>query len=63
MFCGAKYATMEFAYHRFASIVIYSEGKSGGNLSIDKEIYKLETVYYDSIVNIPSYDGGDWLSI
>lgn len=62
VFSGSKYATMEFAYDRFASIVIYAEEKLGGNLSADKEIYKLETVYYGPIVNIPSYDGGDWAS-
>lgn len=62
LFAGSKYATMEFAYDRFASIVIYSEEKLGGSISADKEIYKLETVYYGPIVNIPSYDGGDWAS-
>lgn len=60
VFSGSKYATMEFAYDRFASIVIYAEENLGGNLSADKEIYKLEVVYYGPIVNIPSYDGGDW---
>lgn len=60
VFSDSKYATMEFAYDRFASIVIYAEEKLGGNLSADKEVYKLETVYYGPIVNIPSYDGGDW---
>lgn len=26
----------------------------------DKEIYKLGTVYYGPIVNIPSYDNAEW---
>lgn len=60
LFNGAKYATMEFAYDRFASIVIYAEEKLGSGISADKEIYKLETVYYGPIVNIPSYDNPEW---
>ncbi len=60
LFEGSTYATMEFAYDRFASIVIYSEEKLGSGISADKEIYKLETVYYGPIVNIPSYDNNEW---
>lgn len=60
LFAGSKYATMEFAYDRFASIVIYAEEKLGSGISADKEIYKLETVYYGPIVNIPSYDNPEW---
>lgn len=60
VFSGSKYATMEFAYDRFASIVIYAEEKLGSGISADKEIYKLETVYYGPIVNIPSYDNSEW---
>lgn len=60
LFMGSKYATMEFAYDRFASIVIYAEEKLGSGISADKEIYKLETVYYGPIVNIPSYDNPEW---
>lgn len=62
VFKGSKYATMEFAYDRFASIVIYAEEKLGGSVSADKEIYKLETVYYGPIVNIPSYDAEPWVN-
>lgn len=62
VFSGSKYATMEFAYDRFASIVIYAEEKLGGGISADKEIYKLETVYYGPIVNIPSYDAQPWVN-
>jgi len=60
IFKGSKYATMEFAYNRFASVVIYAEEKLGGGISADKEIYKLETVYYGPIVNIPAYDSAPW---
>lgn len=60
LFAGSKYATMEFAYGRFASIVIYAEENLGGSVSADKEIYKLEVVYFGPIVNIPSYDSADW---
>lgn len=60
LFAGSKYATMEFAYDRFASIVIYAEENLGGSISADKEIYKLEAVYFGPIVNIPSYDSADW---
>lgn len=60
VFDGSKYATMEFAYDRFASIVVYSEEKLGQNLSVDKEIYKLEAVYYGPKIDIPSYDSGVW---
>lgn len=60
LFTGSKYATMEFAYDRFASIVIYADEQLGGNMSVDKEIYKLEAVYFGPIVNIPSYDSADW---
>lgn len=59
-FEGSKYATMEFAYDRFASIVIYAEEKIGSVITTDKEVYKLETVYYGPIVNIPSYDNSEW---
>lgn len=59
-FEGSKYATMEFAYDRFASIVIYAEEKIGSGITTDKEVYKLETVYYGPIVNIPSYDNSEW---
>lgn len=62
VFSGSKYATMEFAYDRFASIVIYAEEKLGGGISADKEIYKLETVYYGPIVNLPSYDAQPWVN-
>lgn len=60
LFEGAKYATMEFAYDRFASIVIYAEETLGNGISADKEVYKLETVYFGPIVNIPSYDSSEW---
>ncbi len=60
MFEGSKYATMEFAYDRFASIVVYAEEKLGSGISADKEIYKLEVVYYGPIVNLPSYDSAPW---
>lgn len=60
VFEGSKYATMEFAYDRFASIVIYATEKLGGSISADKEIYKLEIVYYGPVVNIPSYDNPEW---
>lgn len=60
LFEGSKYATMEFAYDRFASIVIYTEEKLGSGISADKEMYKLEVVYYGPIVNLPSYDSGPW---
>lgn len=60
MFAGSKYATVEFAYDRFASIVIYAEEQLGGNISADKEVYKLEAVYFGPIVNIPSYDSAEW---
>lgn len=60
LFEGSKYATMEFAYDRFASIVIYVDEKLGGGISAEKEIYKLETVYYGPIVSIPSYDNTEW---
>lgn len=60
VFEGSKYATMEFAYDRFASIVVYAGEKLGSGISADKEIYKLETVYYGPIVNIPSYDNSEW---
>lgn len=60
VFEGSKYATMEFAYDRFASIVIYATEKLGDGVSADKEIYKLEVVYYGPIVNIPSYDNPEW---
>lgn len=60
VFEGSKYATMEFAYDRFASIVVYSEEKLGGNMTVDKEIYKLEVVYYGPKINIPQYDSGVW---
>lgn len=60
LFKGSKYATMEFAYDRFASIVIYSEEKFGNGITADKEVYKLETVYYGPKVNIPSYDNPEW---
>lgn len=63
VFKDATYATMEFAYDRFASIVIYANEKLGGNISVDKEIYKLETVYFGPIVNIPSYDSDIWATI
>lgn len=63
LFKGAKYATMEFAYDRFASIVIYAEEKLGGGISADKEVYKLETVYYGPIVNIPAYDSEPWVNV
>lgn len=62
IFAGSKYATMEFAYDRFASIVIYSEEQLGGNISADKEVYKLEAVYFGPIVNIPSYDSEPWVN-
>lgn len=60
VFEGSKYATIEFAYDRFASIVIYAEEKLGGSISADKEVYKLEVVYFGPIVNIPSYDSDVW---
>lgn len=60
VFEGSKYATLEFAYDRFASIVVYAEEKLGGSISADKEIYKLETVYYGPIINIPAYDSDVW---
>ncbi len=60
VFAGAKYAVIEFAYDRFASIVVYSEEKLGKNLNVDKEIYKLEVVYYGPKIDIPSYDSGVW---
>lgn len=60
LFAGSKYATIELAYNRFASIVIYSSEQLSGNISIDKEAYKLESVYYGPIVNVPSYDSADW---
>lgn len=61
LFAGSKYATIEFAYDRFASIVIYSNEQLSGNISIDKESFKFETVYFGPIVNIPSYDSADWI--
>ncbi len=60
IFEGAKYATIELSYDRFASIVVYAEEKLGKNISADKEIYKLETVYYGPKIDIPSYDSGVW---
>lgn len=63
VFEDSKYATIEFAYDRFASIVVYAEEKLGGNITADKEVYKLEVVYYGPIVNIPSYDDGVWADI
>ncbi|MDE5985517.1 MAG: hypothetical protein K2H13_09715 [Eubacterium sp.] len=60
VFENSKYATMEFAYDRFASIVVYAEENLGGNISADKEVYKLEVVYFGPIVNIPSYDSDVW---
>lgn len=60
IFEGAKYATIELSYDRFASIVVYDEEKLGKNISADKEIYKLETVYYGPKIDIPSYDSGVW---
>lgn len=60
IFEGSKYAVVEFAYDRFASVVVYAEEKLGGSIAADKEIYKLETVYYGPIVNIPSYDNDTW---
>ena len=62
VFKDSKYATMEFAYDRFASIVVYAEEKLGGGISADKEIYKLETVYYGPIINLPSYDSEPWIN-
>lgn len=63
VFEGSKYAVMEFAYDRFASVTVYADEKLGGNLSVDKEIYKLETVYFGPIVNIPSYDSDIWANV
>lgn len=63
IFDGSKYAVIEFAYDRFASIVVYSEEKLGKNLSVDKEIYKLEVVYYGPKIDIPSYDSGIWAEV
>ena len=63
VFKGSKYATMEFAYDRFASIVIYAEEKLGKGISADKEVYKLETVYYGPVVNLPSYDSEPWVNV
>lgn len=63
LFAGSKYATMEFAYDRFASIVIYAEENLGGGISADKEIYKLEAVYFGPIVTIPSYDSEPWVNV
>lgn len=60
VFEGSKYATIEFAYDRFASIVVYAEEKLGAGITADKEIYKLEVVYYGPIVNIPAYDSDVW---
>ncbi|MDE5973154.1 MAG: hypothetical protein K2G73_00630 [Eubacterium sp.] len=60
VFKDSKYATMEFAYDRFASVVVYAEEKLGSGITADKEIYKLETVYYGPIVNMPSYDAEPW---
>lgn len=62
LFEGSKYATMEFAYERFASIVIYAEEKLGGSITADKEVYKLEVVYYGPIINLPSYDSEPWVN-
>lgn len=62
VFEGSKYATIEFAYDRFASIVVYAEENLGKNISVDKEVYKLETVYYGPIINIPSYDSDVWIN-
>lgn len=63
VFEGSKYATIEFAYDRFASIVVYAEEKLGGNITADKEVYKLEVVYYGPIITIPSYDDGVWADV
>lgn len=63
VFEGSKYATVEFAYDRFASLVVYVEENLGGNISADKEIYKLEVVYFGPIVNVPSYDSDVWKDI
>lgn len=63
VFEGAKYATIEFSYDRFASIVVYAEEKLGKNVAVDKEIYKLEVVYYGPKIDIPSYDSGVWAEI
>lgn len=63
IFEGSKYAVIEFAYDRVASFVVYSEEKLGKNLTVDKEIYKLEIVYYGPRINIPSYDSGVWAEI
>lgn len=63
IFEGSKYAAIEFAYDRVASIVVYSEEKLGKNLSVDKEMYKLEIVYYGPRVDIPSYDSGVWADV
>lgn len=63
VFEGAKYATVEFAYDRFASLVVYAEENLGGNIYADKEIYKLEVVYFGPIVNIPSYDSDTWKNV
>ncbi|MDE5669961.1 MAG: hypothetical protein K2I14_00645 [Eubacterium sp.] len=63
VFEGSKYAVIEFAYDRVASIVVFSEEKLGKNLSVDKEIYKLEIVYYGPKISIPSYDSGVWAEV
>lgn len=63
VFEGSKYASIEFAYDRFASIVVYAEEKLGGNITADKEVYKLEVVYYGPIITIPSYDDGVWANV
>lgn len=60
IFENSKYATIEFAYDRFASIIIYAEEKLGGSITADKEIYKLEVVYFGPVVNIPAYDSDTW---
>ena len=41
---------------------MYAEENLGKNISVDKEVYKLETVYYGPIINIPSYDSDVWIN-
>lgn len=60
VFENSTYATIELAYDRFASIIVYSAEKLGDNITVDKEVYKLETVYFGPIVEIPSYDSDVW---
>lgn len=56
IFAGSSSVSMEFAYDKVSSVLIYENENLDNRFSMEKEAYKLEIVYFGPIVSIPKYD-------